>query len=165
MNNQSPLDFLVSCRRGNNHMRFFLLQPPVAGQFGPNAIVDTSTRPAKVTKYHYEIHHWLGDAFLTTMGTYIGSSELVDALMELNPTGIVFDTVEVTANDIFGLMKSSVDSIGKFYWFKITGLAGEDDFGLNNNWRLVVSERALRVMMKLNIENCGILQYQACPSI
>ena len=45
-------------------MKYFQLEPEVAGGFGPNSILDPKVRPPRVTKFNYEFDVWLGDPVL-----------------------------------------------------------------------------------------------------
>ena len=82
------------------------------------------------------------------------------ALEALEPpvTGIQFDDVEISGDeDEFEhtWREGRPDSeLGKWYWFKITGKAGKDDFGLIPTAKLVISERvAVLLKEKMTVIN------------
>src|SRR5262245_11876854 len=51
-------------------MKYFLLDPEVAGHFGKNCVVDLSKRPPIVTGFHNEFDGWLGDDLLERISTF-----------------------------------------------------------------------------------------------
>jgi len=57
-------------------MRYFKVEPEIAGDFGDNTVLDTSTHPPKVHKLHYEIETWLGDPILETFLCFVTTDEL-----------------------------------------------------------------------------------------
>jgi len=51
-------------------MKYYVLEPEVAGGFGPKLILDRHVRPASVTKFHYEFDVWLGAPLLEAVGCF-----------------------------------------------------------------------------------------------
>ena len=48
----------------------------------------------------------------------------------------------------------------KFMWLQITGQAGRDDFGLAADLRMVISERALDVLKRLQLTDALIEPFE-----
>lgn len=93
------------------------------------------------------------------LANYIGTERLRQALQALSPsvTGVEFDEVEISGDDEeFRRVERkgrSDAALGKWYWFKITGRAGQDDFGDGAPAQdLVISER----IKELLIQGCMI---------
>lgn len=45
-------------------MKFYSLEPEVAGSLGPGTVMDTAVHPPRVHKLHYESDGWSGDDIL-----------------------------------------------------------------------------------------------------
>jgi hypothetical protein len=147
------------CLHGRSHptrdherlcMKYFKVEPEVSGGVGAHTVMDRSTHPPIVSKLHYEFDGWAGDALLEGFPSFIVTMEAKHALESLGATGIEFDSVEVSTSgefeDIYGDMK-----LPPFAWMKVHGEAGQDDFGLGPDLRLVVSERALDALSALGM--------------
>ena len=139
-------------------MPYYYLEPEVAGSWGGNTEVDTSVHPPAVSKLHYEFEGWLGDDLLTSFPSYIVSEKLKDKLSTASITGYKFDSVEITKSEQFDQV-SSEQTLPNFYWLRVTGEAGIDDFGITDDYRLVVSEAVLHILQTCNVEHCEIEIY------
>lgn len=140
-------------------MQFFLVKPEVAGGLGERTIMDRSTHPPKVHVLNYVLDGWSGDVLLTSFPSYIVTPEARDALERLPASGISFAQVDVSKSETFDELFPE-KQLPEFSWMKIEGTAGQDDFGIAPNLRLVVSERALDVLVKLGLREAVITAYQ-----
>lgn len=132
-----------------------VLEPEVAGGFGPETILDRSTNPPTPLKLHYEFLGWLGDDLLETTPCFIVTLALKTALMQFNGTGYSFDDVVVTKSDFF--QETHPEAIlPAFAWLRVHGSAGYNDAGLDTKTRLVVSDELLNVLKQYKISNCTI---------
>jgi hypothetical protein len=131
-------------------MKYFYLEPEVAGGLGRKSIIDTSVHPPIVSKLHYQMDGWSGDVLLTSFPCFIIVENAGRELREFGLTGVRFDEVEVTKSDQFDEFYPG-RRIPKFAWLRVQGQAGTDDFGIAPapDYRLVVSERALEVLKAL----------------
>jgi len=139
-------------------MKYFLLEPEVAGGFGESTIIDHSVKPYKVIKLHYEFAGWLGDDLLTSFPCIIGTAELVKCLNTYIFSGYFVDNVEISTSYEFRQFHPDL-ILPEFRWIKVNGIAGKDDFGLSDRGRLVVSERVLDVLKQFKISNCDIEEF------
>lgn len=138
---------------------FYILEPEVAGHFGKNSVVDTTVRPPVVTKFHYEFDGWLGDDLLETISCFIVTDRLRSVIEQAACTGCEFDSVEVTTSEQFRDLHPDRE-LPKFWWLKIVGEAGKDDFGLSTDNRLVVREGILsRMKDRSLLDNCDVTEY------
>src|ERR1700722_2641088 len=110
-------------------MSYFVVEPEVAGGFGANAVIDRSSERMIVQKLHYQFDGWLGDELLETSPCFIGTERLARAIEREKLTGISFDDVEVTVSGNFRKLYPH-RNLPTFFWFKVNGTAGSDDFGI-----------------------------------
>ncbi|WP_244786042.1 hypothetical protein [Cupriavidus pauculus] len=133
-------------------MKFFFIEPEVAGALGENTIVDTSVHPPKVHKLHFEFSGWLGDAILETFPCVLATQSVAEALERSGATGIQLAEVEVSTSMDFQDMYPARE-VPKLRWLKVHGEAGKHDFGIAKDLRLVVSESALEILRPFGIEH------------
>jgi hypothetical protein len=144
-------------------MKFYRYRPEVAGSYGPNTVYvgEKTAHPPVVSHLHDEFNYWPEDDCLRSIFHYIGAERLRRALEALQPpvTGIEFDEVEISGDQgefEHVWREGRPDSaLGKWYWFKINGKAGVDDFGLIPTANLVISERVVEVLKNFTVINPG----------
>lgn len=140
-------------------MKFYGLEPEVAGSLGKNTQIDTAVHPPRVYKLHYELDGWLGDDLLESFPCYLITESLKQKIETLKPSGCRFDNVEITQSDQFAMLYPQKD-IPNFFWLRIHGKAGVDDLGVSDDNMLIVSERILSVMKNFHLNNCDIEEYR-----
>lgn len=71
---------------------------------------------------------------VTHEGQYIGTIDLMRKLRSIGATGVEFDDVLISMSDDFERHTEHLKGYKRpdFKWFKITGTAGKDDFGLHD---------------------------------
>ena len=136
-------------------MQYFYIEPEVAGGLGDQTILDRSVHPPIVNKLHYQMEGWLGDAILESFPAFILTEEAKQGLLEIGVTGVDFADVTVTTSDEFSELYPN-RALPPFAWLKPQGNPGQDDFGVASDGRLVISERALKVLQKFGIENAVV---------
>jgi hypothetical protein len=139
-------------------MTYFVLEPEVAGGFGPATTGDLRARPPQLEKFNYEFDVWLGDPLLEAVSTFIVTDRLKDRLIEAHASGVAFGDVEVTKAGIF-LDMNGDRPLPAFSWLQITGRAGKDDFGLSSSGLLVVSERMMNLLKAFGLNHCDVSEY------
>ncbi len=144
-------------------MKSYILEPEVAGSiYGDESVIDSSVHPPCVKRLDYRFDGWMGDDVLESFPCYIATTKLAGSLKQAGMTGVEFDEVKVSKSEQFEEMYPNRE-LPTFVWLRIIGQAGEDDFGLTNDNRLVVSERALNRMKEFRLDNCEVVQYEATP--
>jgi hypothetical protein len=133
-------------------MKYFYLEPEVAGGLGPGTVMDSSAHPPKISKLNYQFDDWLGDVLLEAFPCFIITKEGRRIIEGQRFTGICFDDVEITTSDLFQDLFPD-GPLPEFNWLKVLGHAAQDDFGISIDHRLVVSERVLKTLNKLGISN------------
>ena len=133
-------------------MRYFLIEPEIAGGLGKSTLMDRTNHPPVVSRLHYELEGWLGDALLESFPAFVITEQATSALVQAGITGADFGTVDVTTSDQFEEMYPD-RKIPNFFWLRIKGKAAQDDFGTAPDGRLVVSQRTLDILSQFGISN------------
>ena len=139
-------------------MTYFVLEPEVAGGFGPATTGNLQVRPPQIEKFNYEFDTWLGDPLLEALSTFIVTDRLKERLIEAHASGVAFGDVEVTKAGIF-LDLYGDRPLPAFSWLQITGRAGQDDFGLSSSRHLIVSARIVNLLKAFGLNHCEISEY------
>jgi hypothetical protein len=136
-------------------MTFFVLEPEVAGEFGPKTILERGVHPPHPIVFNYELTVWLGDPILEAVANFIVTLSLKESLEQAHASGIKFGEVVVTTSDEFEVFHPN-EVLPKFVWMQVLGSPGHDDFGLSTDHRLVVSERMLELLKAAGMAHCDI---------
>lgn len=140
---------------------FFKLNLECCGNFGRRTLYggELTDKPPQVYRLHYEFTRKPNDDLLEVNSTFIGAATLAENLRALvpRPSGVTFDEVNVTTTQECRQLDPGFQP-GEYKWFKITGKAGIDDFGLSPDFFLVVSDRIFGVMDG-RVENCKASLY------
>ncbi len=133
-------------------MRYFLLSPYSAGC---NSTSDADWATNTVHKLRYVFDFWSDDVLLSSSPTWIVTVPTKHAIQSAKLTGVHFGGVEVSKSELFDRLHPSRE-LPPFAWLKVEGKAGQDDFGIVRNTKLVVSERALALLRELGIPNARV---------
>ncbi|MCS4533829.1 hypothetical protein [Neisseria montereyensis] len=128
-------------------MNYLRVLPEIVVGLGDDTEYDNDTSPKKkITKLHLNIEDWLGDDLMWNFPETIVTLRLKDGLKKTQFSGYYFDEIKVT-KDIYFDYNFSNTKHGKplppFYWMRITGKEGVDDFFVKEG-ELYVSERAFQ---------------------
>ena len=82
-------------------MKYYYLEPEVAGGFGPDTIMDHSVSPPRVKRLHYEFDGWSGDQLLESFPCFIVTERLVNEIKRLNASGARFGDAKITQSEEF----------------------------------------------------------------
>lgn len=143
---------------GISAMSFYQLSPEVAGGFGSNTQLNRTVHPPIVTRLHYEFEGWLGDDLLESFPCYIVTRQLADSLSTNALSGVTYKNVEITQSDVFMDLYPN-RQLPEFVWIDITGIPGQNDFGLDDHSRLIVSESVMAILRSYKISHCAISNY------
>jgi len=137
-------------------MKFYLLDPEVAGGWGPNTKFTRSLgKPVVILALNYEFDGWLGDDLLESTPVFIVTRRLADRLQAARLTGFVMRPVEISTSEQFRDLYGDLE-LPEFVWIDIVGKAGGDDFGIHADGRLVVSRKALDVIKTTQLDHCEV---------
>jgi hypothetical protein len=135
---------------------FYKLQPEVAGHFGPDTEMDTSTHPPIVHALHYEFDGWPAHDLITAFPCFIVTKHMQQLIESANPSGCSFGHVTVSRSEQFEELHPN-RRLPPFSWLRIDGTAQRDDFGTNaTGGAVIVSERVLQVMKRGRLDHCDV---------
>ena len=143
-------------------MTFYIVKPEVAGCIGSDTVGDRTVYPPVIEQLQYEFEDWLGDDVVSSVGVWVGTKSLQEALEAIGVTGLSFKPVDVIKAKQFNQWNPGGLKLPQFLWFDIIGKAGVDDFGRSpdHSYRAVVSQRALDVMKNFKLEFAKIEELQ-----
>jgi hypothetical protein len=141
-------------------MKYYVIEPEVAGGIGGNTVMDQSAHPPKIERLHYDFGGWLGDALLESFPCFIATEGVAQELKSIRATGVSFGDVEITKTKQFEDLYPNRQLPG-FKWLKISGRSGLDDFGLMNDFRLVISQRVLDLLKLHGLKNAIVDAFNA----
>jgi hypothetical protein len=133
-------------------MSFTVLEPEVAGGWGPHTIADVSVHPPRVERLHYELDGWLGDDFLASFPCFVVTERLACELKLSGLTGFTLDHVEVSVSSEFRDLHPKSE-LPVFRWLRVTGRPGLDDFGIAGDHRLVASCDAMALLERFTLDH------------
>jgi len=107
----------------------------------------------------YEFDDWLGDALLESPYAWITTAHLKAAIQSAGLTGVHFDNVKTYKSEQFDELYPDV-KLPEFAWMKVEGEAGQYDFGIAQSRRLVVSERALKLLQSFGIPHAKVSDFE-----
>jgi len=126
------------------------IEPEVAGGLGKGTIGNFKTHPPIVEKLNYEFFGWMGNDIIESFPCFIVTERLKNKIWDEKLSGITFDDVLITKSQEFFTRYTS-EELPKFYWAKINGVFGLDDFAIGNDLRLTISEKAYEVIRLFNV--------------
>jgi hypothetical protein len=138
---------------------YYLIEPEVAGGLGDNTVIDTNFHPPIVISLEYRFEGWLGDDILESFPCFLITEFLSAKLLDPKLTGITVAPVLVTQSEESRELNPDV-SLPKFFWLKVVGVAGTDDFGLSEDHRLVISQAGLDIFRTARLDNADITKYR-----
>ena len=137
---------------------FKFIEPEVAGGIGEDTKLDTSVHPPVVYQLHYEFSGWLKNDIVESFPCFIVTDRLKEAILKHRLSGVEFDYVKVTTSYVFEELYP-VLVLPPFNWMKIIGRAREEDFGISDKFRLVISERAYEIISLFDISAADVYDY------
>lgn len=144
---------------------FFKLNPDCTGTFGRKTLYggELTDVPPQIYRLHYEFDRWSPDELLEVNSVFVGTPALEELIKSLfpRPTGITFDNMTTTSTLVFRQANPGRE-LANYRWFKVIGKGGVDDFGLSDDFQLVVSARIFGTIQP-KIENCKAVLFSASP--
>lgn len=146
---------------------FYILDPETAGNTDfPATVQEVPPSRRKVTVV-FDV--WLGDDIMEAYPCYLVTKRLWDMLATGGFTGASSGAIKSVKGDMWRQMcprQSTPDVV----WLKVTGKAGQDDFGVAPVpddllgtpvviRKLVASQRVLALLKQFSIEHCKIGKY------
>jgi hypothetical protein len=135
---------------------YYTVEPEVAGELGPGTVFDRSTQPVSVTQLEYIFGGWLGDSIVESTPCFLVTAQLGERLVAANLGGMELADVSVTVSPEGEELSTGTGELPEWRWLKITGVAGDDDFGMNDGMVLVVSARALDLLRESGLNHADV---------
>jgi hypothetical protein len=132
-----------------------LLEPEVAGGWGPGTEADLSVHPPVVGHLVYEVEGWLGDDLLEAFPCFVVTERLADAIRSTELTGWQLEPVEVSQSAQFEELNPGI-ALPRFQRLHVLGTEAACDFNLDGEHRLQVSDAALLLLRRFNVAHCTI---------
>ncbi len=98
-----------------------------------------------VRHLHYVFDAWDGDVLVQSYPCYLLRQTAVEALQGSDYSGFAIAPAEVSTSELFQELYGELE-LPDFAWLKVTGEPAEDDFGINEHGKLVVSERVFKLL-------------------
>lgn len=134
---------------------FFALDPEAAGELGEGTEMSRDSWPPTVQRLQWILDVWPEDDLLYRFPSYVVTAAAAERLVNAGLTGFTLRDVEVVKTPEFDKAHSD-RTLPLFRWLSVEGVAGSDDFGLDEDGTLVVSERALASLREGRIGNCDV---------
>lgn len=141
---------------------FWEVSPEVPGTLTDSAIVDWTCHPPVVSSVEFEFDGWMGDELITTFPVFLIGPNALGAVQSAGLGGYEIGPAEITLSEQYREVAEFLpvdEEPAGFVWFKPTGQAGRDDFGINEQHRMVLSDRALKVLRPL-MPTADVVPYQ-----
>lgn len=139
-------------------MKYFIIEPEVAGSLGSDTILDRSTHPPSVKRLEYRFEGWLGDPIVESFPVFLARSDLVLRFKKIRLTGFQIADVKVTIADNLQATDHKL-VIPPFEWVQIVGKSEHSDFFLADDLRLVISEKTRAVIEEYGVKFWAIEEY------
>jgi hypothetical protein len=136
-------------------MPFWKLTPEVPAELGDNTVMDTTVHPPVVSSLHLMFVGWLGSEFIECFPVYAATVGLTSDLEHAGLSGFLVADLELTLDEQLHDMYPD-RQIPPFVWLKVVGEARVDDFGMDTDHKLVVSDKALAVLRSRKLVDCDV---------
>jgi hypothetical protein len=127
-------------------MKYWKLDPEVPAELGDNTDLDTSTHPPIIKRLHLLFRGWLGDELIESFPVFAVTPRLGLEFSKAALTGFHLAKMEVEISEEMVEVQPDVVTLPDFEWLVVDGSAYKDDFGINKQLRLVVSDPALAIL-------------------
>lgn len=136
-------------------MKYFHAEPQVAGELGPRTLY-ISSFPTRVAKMEYLFDAWPSDDLVQAHPCFGISNELQEHIKNSALTGFELRSALVGTTDYF----EGLSSIPVFYELLPVGIAGTDDFGLDDSHKLILSGSSVDLIQKFRVTELDLKPYK-----
>jgi hypothetical protein len=134
------------------------IEPEVSGGLGEQTKMDASVHPPIIYELEYQFDGWLENDIVESFPCYIVTARLREDIERANFSGVLFKNLKISKSDTFRDIYGNKE-LPEFFWLEITGNAGVDDFGIADDYRLVISERVFKILSSFNISEADFEPY------
>jgi hypothetical protein len=141
-------------------MKYFTIEPEVAGNIANYSEGDLTKRPPIVNKLHYEFEGWPEDVLIESLVCFIVTSDVAADVAKGLFTGGRIEEVEVSRSEFFE-EEYHDRALPEFKWLQVHGQSHKDDMAISPKHQLVVSERFLEYLKRKGIGNADFIESEA----
>jgi hypothetical protein len=139
----------------NTITRYHLIDPEVLVGLGDETVFGSNNE--EVLSLHMNIEDWLGDDLLTCHPVFFVTEQLKTKLEKTNLSGFIFANMKQSFDDNFDDNFQLKIPVPNFYWLQINGQANNDDFIINKDKNLMISDTCLKFLKEnAKLEYCNI---------
>lgn len=139
----------------NETKSYYLIEPEVPGQWADDIVVDRSTHPPEVKELSIVFDGWLGDDILEVFPSFIVTERLAEAMYESGLSGFEFRDVKISISEQFKDLYGEKE-LPRFLWLTLHREEARKDVALKEDGSLLLSERAMSVFKRFNLQNCDM---------
>jgi hypothetical protein len=132
--------------------KYYIIGLPVYGRFGSRTVWDRSGTIPVVLKMDYIFDFEPKSELFATFPIFVASALFVEACVFSKLTGFAVEPLRCGISKEFSRLYGHNVTPSNYFWFKIIGVCQKDDFGVNLESRLVVSEKALNLIKQRKVE-------------
>ncbi len=139
---------------------FYEINPESPAQLGSKTEYDKSVTPSKITKLHLVFDAWVGGDLLKESTCFYVTERFLEKINIDEITGLksIYPT-QVTASDTFkNLYPNRVPP--NCFQLEIDGKPGVDDVGIHPPYQLIVSQKFLDLLRKIDLSIAKIEVFQ-----
>lgn len=141
--------------------KYYALFPEVCGEITGNTIFRKNDAScATIESLACMIDLWSGDCLIKVSEYLISNIVVNDSLFPLL-SGFLIKDVEIRTR----LMQHNHDSFPEWKWIKITGVPMKDDFGIDVERRLIVSQEAFNLLQKHGFSHADVYYSEEAPTL
>ena len=138
---------------------YYFIKPQSASQLGNKTVYDKSVVPWGIEKLHVIFDVWSNDDILKNSPCYFISKKLHNGILDSELSGIeIGEQIQIDKSDTFQSLYPN-KKIGEFYLVHITGSPMVSDFGILSPNKLIISEKALKLLNGYIMNDCEIVRH------
>ena len=137
---------------------FSYIEPEVASSMVGRTRLDTSVHPPIVHELEIELDYWPSGEVLEEFPCFFVVPRVRVAIEASKLTGVTFHEMTVSPSDNYRDLYPN-QPLPELIWMKVHGIAGQDDFGIAKDLRLVVSRDAELVLRGFNLSFATFEEY------
>lgn len=133
----------------------FRLDPDPAGELGDGTEY-VEGAPPRVSQVEWLFDYVPDDELLYRHPVYLVSRSLGERLDAAGVSGYELRDAELSKSDNWEDMEDPDTDVPDFRWLEVTGRPGEEDLGLDERARLVVTQRGLDALRQGRLDACEV---------
>ncbi|MCW1916478.1 hypothetical protein OJ996_23020 [Luteolibacter sp. GHJ8] len=138
--------------------KYYELDLAAPGGPGRRSVSEGGRNPKVYYSLHVVFESWLGDELVHFYPCFLVSKDLGAKFQSAGLTGFELADFETEKDSQFDLVYGGL-KLPDFWWLKITGRHGADDFFLSDQYWMIASEDALDVIGTANVPTLAADEY------